>query len=212
MRREFAPAVGLARPRAACCGACLARLGRCQSPNIVPLMLGQLLWPGALFYSLYAYLPYAISAPVTWLLFVDVAVVTLSAFTLIGLLATIDASAVRDRLSRTPARWVGGALTVIGLLAYAGVGRQGGGRSRPCPRRRATVAPPGAGLPCRPRSAAGVGCGWRGVRDRGGHGQPRGRPAYGGADDRRPPGHQLLVAQIGVGIGHAGRLKTCPRT
>jgi hypothetical protein len=84
-------------------------------------LLGPLLWPGALFYSVYAYLPYAISAPVTWLLFVDVAVVTLSAFTLIGLLATIDASAVRDRLSRTPARWVGGALTVIGLLAYAGL-------------------------------------------------------------------------------------------
>ena len=70
-------------------------------------LLGLLLWPGTLFYSLYAYLPYAISAAITWLLLVDVGVVTLSAFTLIGLLATIDASAVRDRLNRTPARWVG---------------------------------------------------------------------------------------------------------
>jgi hypothetical protein len=74
-----------------------------------------------LFYSLYAYLPYAISAAVTWLLLVDVGVVTLSAFTLIGLLATIDGSVVRERLNRTPVRWVGGALTVIGLLAYAGL-------------------------------------------------------------------------------------------
>lgn len=84
-------------------------------------LLGLLLWPGALFYTLYAYLPYTISASATWLLFVDVALVTLSAFTLIGLLATIDASVVRQRLAQAPAGWVGGALVAIGLLAYAGL-------------------------------------------------------------------------------------------
>jgi hypothetical protein len=89
-------------------------------------LLGLLLWPGALFYTLYAYLPYAISASATWLLFVDVALVTLSAFTLIGLLATIDASVVRQRLARAPAAWVGGALVAIGLLAYAGLAANAG--------------------------------------------------------------------------------------
>jgi hypothetical protein len=82
---------------------------------------GLLLWPGALLYTLYAYLPFAISASASWLLFVDVALVTLSAFTLIGLLAAIDASAVRAKLARMPVGWLEGALTAIGLLAYAGL-------------------------------------------------------------------------------------------
>ncbi len=84
-------------------------------------LLGLLLQPGVLFYTLYAYLPYAISAPVTWLLFVDVALVTVSVFALIGLLAAIDGSAVRARLARAPARPLGGALAAIGLLAYVGL-------------------------------------------------------------------------------------------
>lgn len=84
-------------------------------------LVGVLLWPGALFYALYAYVPYVISASATWLLFVDVALVTLSAFTLVGLLANIDGSVVRQRLAAAPAGWVGGALVAIGLLAYAGL-------------------------------------------------------------------------------------------
>jgi hypothetical protein len=84
-------------------------------------LLGLLLWPGTLFYTLYGYLPYAISASATWLLFVDVALVTLSTFTLVGVLVAIDGSAVRTRLRRTPVVWVGSALTAIGLFAYAGL-------------------------------------------------------------------------------------------
>jgi hypothetical protein len=62
-----------------------------------------------------------ISASATWLLFVDVALVTLSAFTLLGLLATIDGSLVLEQFARAPARGIGGALTAVGLLAYAGL-------------------------------------------------------------------------------------------
>jgi hypothetical protein len=84
-------------------------------------LLGLLLWPGALFYALYAYVPYLVSAPFTALLFVDVALVTLSAFSLVGLVASIDGAKVRARLAGTPARGVGGALVLIALLAYAGL-------------------------------------------------------------------------------------------
>ena len=84
-------------------------------------LIGLLLWPGALFYVLYAYVPYVVGAPFTALFFVHVGLVTLSAFTIIGILASIDAADVRQRLARAPARSVGGALVVIALLAYAGL-------------------------------------------------------------------------------------------
>jgi hypothetical protein len=84
-------------------------------------LIGLLLWPGGLFYVLYAYVPYVVGAPFTALFFVHVGLVTLSAFTIIGILASIDAADVRQRLARAPARSVGGALVVIALLAYAGL-------------------------------------------------------------------------------------------
>ncbi len=84
-------------------------------------LLGLLLWPGALFYALYAYMPYLVGAPFTALLFVYVALVTLSAFTLIGIVASIDGAEVRKRLAGAPTRSVGGALVLIAVLAYAGL-------------------------------------------------------------------------------------------
>ena len=84
-------------------------------------LIGLLLWPGALFYVLYAYLPYVIGASFTALFFVYVGLVTLSGFTIIGILVSIDADDVRQRLAQAPARSVGAALVVIALLAYTGL-------------------------------------------------------------------------------------------
>jgi hypothetical protein len=84
-------------------------------------LFGLLLWPGALFYALYAYLPYLVGAPFSWLFFVYVALVTLSAFTVIGILASVDTEDVRRRLAGAPARGAGAALVVISLAAYAGL-------------------------------------------------------------------------------------------
>jgi hypothetical protein len=80
-----------------------------------------LLWPGALFYVLYAYVPYVVGAPFGVMFFVYVALVTLSAFSVIGIVASVDGREVRRRLAGAPARSVGGALIVIAVLAYAGL-------------------------------------------------------------------------------------------
>jgi hypothetical protein len=84
-------------------------------------LIGLLLWAGALFYTLYAYVPYLVGAPFSGLFFVHASLVTLSAFTVIGILACIDGAEVRQRLSGAPARGVGAALLVIAVAAYAGL-------------------------------------------------------------------------------------------
>ena len=84
-------------------------------------LTGLLLWPGTLFYALYAYVPYLVGAPFSGLFFVYAGLVTLSAFTVIGVVASIDGEAVRHRLAATPARGVGAALLVIAVAAYAGL-------------------------------------------------------------------------------------------
>jgi hypothetical protein len=84
-------------------------------------MIGLLLWPGLLFYALYACMPYLVDAPFSLVLFGYVALATLCAFTIIGIVAGIDGPEVRHRLAGAPARWTGGALVGIGLLAYAGL-------------------------------------------------------------------------------------------
>jgi len=75
---------------------------------------------GALFYTLYAYAVYLVGAPFTVLVFAYVALVILSASTLIGIVASIDSAEVRHHLAGTPVRSVGDALIVIAILAYAG--------------------------------------------------------------------------------------------
>jgi hypothetical protein len=84
-------------------------------------LFGLLLWPGALFYALYAYVPYLIGAPFNGLFFVYVALVTLSAFTVIGVVASVDAEEARLRLAGAPARGVGAAIVVIAVAAYVGL-------------------------------------------------------------------------------------------
>jgi hypothetical protein len=82
-------------------------------------LIGLLLWPGALFYVLYTYALYLLGAPFNPLFLAYVGLVTLSAYTTIGIVASIDGEAVRQRLRFAPARIVGGALVGLAVLAYA---------------------------------------------------------------------------------------------
>lgn len=62
-------------------------------------LIGLLLWPGALFYLAYTYVHYLVGAPFSALFLGYVAIVALSAYTTIGLVASIDRDTARQRLS-----------------------------------------------------------------------------------------------------------------
>lgn len=86
----------------------LARRGR---------LIGLLMWPGALFYIPYTYLPYLLGLPVGPLFVPYAILVALSLGTLIGLIAAIDGEGVRQRVeARVPARLGGGILLGLGAL------------------------------------------------------------------------------------------------
>src|SRR5664280_923484 len=88
-------------------------------------LIGLLLWPGALFYLAYTYVHYLVDAPFSALFLGYVAVVALSAYTTIGLVASIDGDTVRQRLAgAVRPRLVGGVLVGLALLT---VGQDGGG-------------------------------------------------------------------------------------
>lgn len=119
--------------RAASASVLVSRGGDAANLVLVPVLLGSmwlarrgslvglLLWPGALFYALYAYAIYLLGAPFTVLVFAYVALVVLTGATLVGIVASIDGEEVRWRLGGAPARSIGGALVAIALLAYAGL-------------------------------------------------------------------------------------------
>jgi hypothetical protein len=80
-------------------------------------LLGLLCWPGALLYVLYIYVAYAISVPFNVLFLAYVALVALSTYTIIGLVASIDAEVVRQRLAGfVPERITGGILFGLAIL------------------------------------------------------------------------------------------------
>ncbi|HEX9017237.1 MAG TPA: hypothetical protein VF960_14700 [Chloroflexota bacterium] len=80
-------------------------------------LVGLLLWPGALFYVLYSYALYLVGAPLNLLFLPYVALVAISAFTTIGLVASIDGDSVRQRLAGAiPPRAIGGLLVVLALM------------------------------------------------------------------------------------------------
>jgi hypothetical protein len=80
-------------------------------------LIGLLCWPGALFYVLYVYLAYVVAVPFGPLFLPHLLLATLSAYSLIGLSATIDGEAVRQRLAGTvPARITGGILLGLAIL------------------------------------------------------------------------------------------------
>ena len=80
-------------------------------------LIGLLCWPGALFYVLYVYVPYVIGVPFNVLFLPYLVLVALSAYTLIGLVASINGEVVRQRLTGVvPARTSGGILTGLAIL------------------------------------------------------------------------------------------------
>jgi len=83
-------------------------------------LIGLLLWPGALFYVLYTYALYLVGAPFSTLFLAYVALVAFSAYTTIGIVASIDGEQVRQRLvSVIPARTIGGILIGLAILTLA---------------------------------------------------------------------------------------------
>jgi len=80
-------------------------------------LIGLLCWPGALSYVLYIYIVYVIGVPFGVLFLPYLFLVTLSAYTLIGIVASIDGDAVRQKLTGiVPARTAGGILAVLAIL------------------------------------------------------------------------------------------------
>jgi hypothetical protein len=80
-------------------------------------LLGLLFWPGSLFYVLYNYLVYLFAMPLGWAWLLYLALVMLSAYSTIALVASIDGQTVRRRLTgAVPERVAGGVLVGLGTL------------------------------------------------------------------------------------------------
>jgi hypothetical protein len=80
-------------------------------------LIGLLIWPGVLFYILYVYTFYILGIPFNTLFLLYIALVTLSAYTMIGLAVSIDGEAVRQRLGgKVPERITAGMFILISLL------------------------------------------------------------------------------------------------
>jgi hypothetical protein len=80
-------------------------------------LMGLLLWAGALFNIVYTYAHYLIGAPFSGLFLGYAAIVVLSAYATIGLLASFDGDTIRKRLAgAVPPRIVGGIVVALALL------------------------------------------------------------------------------------------------
>lgn len=82
-------------------------------------LIGLLFWPGALFFVLYTYIIYVFAMPLNVAFLPYLALIMLSVYSLIGLLSSIDATEVQQRLtSAVPERLAGGILAGLGLLFF----------------------------------------------------------------------------------------------
>jgi hypothetical protein len=80
-------------------------------------LIGLLFWPGALLYVLYNYLADVFGMPFNVVFLLYLTLVTLSTYTLIGLVASIDETAIQQRLTGVvPERAAGGILAGLGIL------------------------------------------------------------------------------------------------
>jgi hypothetical protein len=80
-------------------------------------LIGLLFWPGALFYVLYNYIVYVFGMPLNWAFLLYLTLLTMSIYTMIGLVASIDGKSVKQRLTGTvPVRVAGGVLAGLGGL------------------------------------------------------------------------------------------------
>lgn len=81
------------------------------------VLIGLLSWPGALFYVLYMYVSYVIGVPFNVLFLPYLVLIALSAYTLIGIVASIDGEPVRQRLTGfVPVRASAGILVSLATL------------------------------------------------------------------------------------------------
>jgi hypothetical protein len=81
------------------------------------LLIGLLFWPGALLYVLYNYLAYVFAMPPNVVFLLYLTLVMLSVYTIIGILASIDGTAVQQQLSgAVPEKAAGGILAGLGIL------------------------------------------------------------------------------------------------
>jgi hypothetical protein len=82
-------------------------------------LIGLLFWPGALFFVLYNYLVYAFAMPFNLAFLLHLTLVTLSVYTIIGLVASIDGQSVQQRLTgAVPERIAGGILAGLGFVFF----------------------------------------------------------------------------------------------
>lgn len=82
-------------------------------------LIGQLLWPGVLFFILYNYLVYLLAMPLNGAFIMHLSLVALTLYTLFGLLAAMDGPVVQAQLhQRVPERLAGGILAGLGLLFF----------------------------------------------------------------------------------------------
>jgi len=80
-------------------------------------LIGLLCWPGAIFYVLYVYFPYIICVPFNILFLPYLILFSLSIYTLIGIIVSIDGNAVRKHVSDiVPAKISGGILIGLSIL------------------------------------------------------------------------------------------------
>jgi hypothetical protein len=93
-------------------------------------LLGLLFWPGALFVVFYNAVAYVFALPLNVGFLLNLGLVTMSAYTTIGLIASIDGDVVQRRLKGAVSeRIAGGVLTGLGgLFLLLVVGPLGGGR------------------------------------------------------------------------------------
>jgi hypothetical protein len=87
----------------------------------VASLVGLLLWSGTLSYVYYTYALSVVDAPFNGLFLVYIFLVVLSAYTIIGIVASIDTEAVYQRFAAAPAKALGMGLFGVGVLAAAGL-------------------------------------------------------------------------------------------
>jgi hypothetical protein len=82
-------------------------------------LIGLLFWPGALFFVLYNYIVYVFAMPLNAMFLLHLALVTMSVYALIGLVASIDGKVIQQRLTgAVPERLAGGVLAGLGLVFF----------------------------------------------------------------------------------------------
>jgi hypothetical protein len=82
-------------------------------------LIGLLCWPGALLFVLYNYIAYVFAMPLNAVFLLHLTLITLSVYTAIGLVTSIDGEAVQQRLADSvPKRVAGGILTGLGILFF----------------------------------------------------------------------------------------------